>query len=167
MGAISETLRVELRQPEFSEGYAESFQDAYLATQIKVLREQNGWTQAKLAKEMDTTQTAISRIENVNYSSHNIRTLKRAARAFRLRLRVSFETYGSLVDDMDKFSRENLQRLPREKDPELTGAVPQEDAATQQEVLREVKEPNEAAEYSRQRITAKVAAAEPTGIRMS
>lgn len=119
MGAISETLRQDLRQPEFSEGYAESFQDAYVATQIKVLREQNHWTQAALAKELGTTQTVISRIENVNYSAWNISTLKKLARAFRVRLKVSFETYGSLIHDVDSFSREGLQRLPRESDPEL------------------------------------------------
>lgn len=119
MGAISETLRRDLRQAEFSEGYAESFQDAYVATQIKVLREQNQWTQADLAKELGTTQTAISRIENVNYSAWNISTLKKLARAFRVRLKVSFETYGSLIHDVDSFSREGLQRVPRESDPEL------------------------------------------------
>ncbi|HUO31643.1 MAG TPA: helix-turn-helix transcriptional regulator [Bryobacteraceae bacterium] len=112
-------MRQDLRQPEFSEGYAESFQDAYVATQIKVLREQNKWTQADLAKEIGTTQTAISRIENVNYSAWNISTLKKLARAFRVRLKVSFETYGSLIYDVDTFSRDALQRVPREADPEL------------------------------------------------
>jgi len=119
MAAISESLREDLRQPEFSEGYAESFQDAYVATQIKVLREQNKWTQADLAKELGTAQTVISRIENVNYSAWNISTLKKLARAFRVRLKVSFETYGSLIHDVDVFSRENLQRTPREADSEL------------------------------------------------
>jgi transcriptional regulator with XRE-family HTH domain len=119
MGAISETLRQDLTQPEFSEGYAESFQDAYVATQIKVLREQNEWTQAELAEVLNTTQTAVSRIENVNYSAWNISTLKKLARAFRVRLKVSFESYGSLINDVENFSRENLKRAPREKDPEL------------------------------------------------
>jgi transcriptional regulator with XRE-family HTH domain len=123
MGAINETLRTDLLQPEFSEGYAESFLDAYIAAQIKVLREENHWTQADLAKHLDTTQTAISRIENVNYSAWNIRTLKKLARAFRLRLKVSFETYGSLVSDFTGLDRESLKRTPREKDPELLGRV--------------------------------------------
>ncbi|HYL36804.1 MAG TPA: helix-turn-helix transcriptional regulator, partial [Bryobacteraceae bacterium] len=86
---------------------------------IKVLREKNGWTQAKLAEEIKTTQTVISRIENVNYSAWNISTLKKLARAFRVRLKVSFETYGSLIDDVENFSREALDRFPREKDPVL------------------------------------------------
>jgi transcriptional regulator with XRE-family HTH domain len=120
MGAINETLRNDLSQPEFSEGYAESFLDAYVAAQIKTLREENDWTQSDLAKEIGTTQTAISRIENINYSAWNVKTLKKLARAFRLRLKVSFETYGSLIHDLGSFNRESLKRVPREKDSELS-----------------------------------------------
>jgi HTH-type transcriptional regulator / antitoxin HipB len=122
-GAIAEHLRRDLARPEFSEGYAESFQDAYIATQIKVLREQHQLTQAKLAERLNTTQTVISRIENVNYAAWSTSTLKKLARVFRVRVRVSFETYGSLIHDMENFSRESLQRAPREADPELLGSV--------------------------------------------
>jgi transcriptional regulator with XRE-family HTH domain len=119
MADIADTLRGELRQEEFSEGYAESFLDAYIATQIKVLREQNELTQSQLAERLETTQTAISRIESVNYSGWNISTLKRLARAFNVRLKVSFETYGSLIRDVKEFNRDSLRRTPRSKDPEL------------------------------------------------
>jgi transcriptional regulator with XRE-family HTH domain len=112
-------LRLELCDPEFSEGYAESFLNSYVATQIKVIREQRNMKQADLAREVGTTQTAISRIENVNYSAWNIKTLKKLARAFRVRLRVSFETYGSLPDEVGKFTQESLQRVERENDPGL------------------------------------------------
>lgn len=112
-------LRFELRDPEFSEGYAESFLNSYIATQIKVIREQRNMKQADLAREVGTTQTAISRIENVNYSSWNVNTLKKLARAFGVRLRVSFETYGTLPDEVGKFTQESLQRTERENDPGL------------------------------------------------
>jgi transcriptional regulator with XRE-family HTH domain len=130
MDAIDEILRHDLAKPDLSEGYAEAFEDAYIATQIKVLREQNQWTQAQLANELKTTQTVVSRIENVNYSAWNIRTLKKLARAFRLRLHVSFETYGSLIDEMGRFSRTNLERAPREKDSVLNGNEAQIDTQT-------------------------------------
>jgi len=119
MSGISKALRSELRDPEYSEGYAESFLNSYIATQIKVIREQRKLTQADVAKEMGTTQTAISRIENVNYPAWNIKTLKKLARAFHVRLRVSFETYGTLPWEVDHFTREALQRAPREEDPGL------------------------------------------------
>ena len=119
MSDTSDALRVELRDPEFSEGYAESFLNSYIATQIKVIREQRRMKQADLARKVNTTQTAISRIENVNYSSWNINTLKKLARAFHLRLMVSFETYGTLPDEVGKFTQESLQRAERENDPGL------------------------------------------------
>ena|ERR1017187_6333958 len=119
MSDISEALRSELRDPEYSEGYAESFLNSYIATQIKVLREQRVMKQADLAQAIGTTQTAISRIENINYSSWNIKTLKRLARAFHVRLSVSFETYGTLPDEVENFTRESLARASRELDPKL------------------------------------------------
>jgi transcriptional regulator with XRE-family HTH domain len=130
MSAINDALRTELRDQEYSEGYAESFLNSYVATQIKVIREQRGMKQADLAHEMGTTQTAISRIENVNYSSWNIRTLKKLARAFGVRLKVSFETYGTLPEEVEGFGRGTLQRAAREEDPGLLERIgPQREAA--------------------------------------
>jgi transcriptional regulator with XRE-family HTH domain len=119
MNAINNDLREDLKDPEIAEGYAESFLDSYIATQIKVLREQNNLSQAELATLIGTKQGAISRIEDVNYSKWNVTTLKKLARAFRVRLRVSFETYGSLIQEVEAFSRPSLQRTPRENDPIL------------------------------------------------
>ena len=119
MNATNDNLREDLKDPEIAEGYAESFLDSYIATQIKVLRDQNKLSQAQLAEMIGTKQGAISRIEDVNYSKWNVTTLKKLARAFRLRLKVSFETYGTLIDEVENFSRQGLERSPRESDPIL------------------------------------------------
>ncbi len=116
MSDTSKTLREALKDPEYSEGYAESFLDSYIATQIKVLREQHGLSQQGLAELIGSKQGAISRIENVNYSRWNVSTLKKLARVFRLRLKVSFETYGTLLSEVEMFTRNSLQRTPREND---------------------------------------------------
>jgi transcriptional regulator with XRE-family HTH domain len=129
MSAIADALRRELRDPEYSEGYAESFLNSYIATQIKVLREQRKMSQPQLAALIGTSQPGISRIENVNYSSWNIGTLKKLARAFHVRLKVSFEPYGTLPCDVENFSRDSLQRLPRETDPDLSDVKPAERVA--------------------------------------
>jgi len=119
MKDIENSLRLELRDPEYSEGYAESFLNSYIATQIKVIREQRRMTQAELAGKIGTTQAGVSRVENVNYSSWNIRTLIKLARAFSVRLHVSFEPYGSLPEEVVRFSRESLERVARNEDPGL------------------------------------------------
>jgi transcriptional regulator with XRE-family HTH domain len=125
---IERALRTELRDPEYSEGYAESFLNAYVATQIKVIREQRVMTQAQLAATIGTTQAGISRIENVNYSSWSIRTLIKLARAFGVRLKVSFEPFGTLPDEVMAFNRNALQRVKREEDPGLVDEPGQMDA---------------------------------------
>lgn len=118
-GEIYNSLRRKLQDAEYSEGYAEEFLNAYIATQIKVIREQRVMTQAELGKLIGTTQAGVSRIENVNYSSWSIQSLKKVARALDVRLKVSFETFGSLPDEVVAFSRENLERVAREDDPDL------------------------------------------------
>jgi transcriptional regulator with XRE-family HTH domain len=105
---------------EYAQGYAESFLNAFVATQIKVIREQRNMTQAGLAAAIGTTQTGISRIENVNYSSWSIRTLIKLARAFDVRLKVSFEPFGTLPDEVIRFDRRFLERVKRVYDPGLS-----------------------------------------------
>lgn len=120
MSDIERALRTELRDPEYSEAYAESFLNAFVATQIKVIREQRQMTQAQLATAIGTTQAGVSRIENVNYSSWSVRTLIKLARAFGVRLKVSFEPFGTLPDEVMAFNRVTLERVKREEDPGLT-----------------------------------------------
>jgi transcriptional regulator with XRE-family HTH domain len=119
MSGIESALRTNLRDAEYSDSYAESFLNAYIATQIKVIREQRQMTQAALAEKIGTTQAGVSRIEDVNYSSWNIRTLTKIARAFAVRLRVSFEPFGTLPSEVANFDRKSLERVSREADPQL------------------------------------------------
>ncbi len=119
MGVIADELQTELSQPEFSEGYADSFLNSYIATQIKVLRQQRGMTQLRLADALETKQAVVSRIENVNYSNWSMSTLKKLAHAFEVRLKVSFEEFGTLPDEVEGFAAEGLRRAPRSRDPRL------------------------------------------------
>ena len=75
---------------EYREAYAASELDTLLAMQIRVLREQRGWTQAQLAERAGMKQARISAMEDVNYQAWSVRTLKRLAAAFDLPLMVSF-----------------------------------------------------------------------------
>jgi transcriptional regulator with XRE-family HTH domain len=118
-GDIEYALRNNLRDREYAEEYAASFLNAHVATQIKVIREQRGMTQAGLGSRIGTTQAGISRCEDVNYSSWSLRTLMKLARAFDVRLRVSFEPYGTLPDEVIRFDRARLETVDREHDPGL------------------------------------------------
>lgn len=94
----------------YRHAYASSFSDSYLATQIQVIREQRGWTQEELAKAAGMKQSQISKLEDVDNGSWQGRTLKRIAKALDVALVVRFETFSTLLPDIESFGREALQR---------------------------------------------------------
>jgi len=55
-------------------------------------------------------QSRISAIEDVDYSSWSVETLRRLAEAFDLVLRVEFNSFGELLEEVDNLSREALER---------------------------------------------------------
>jgi transcriptional regulator with XRE-family HTH domain len=122
---IIERLKRDFSDPDYRCVYAEDFLNSSIATQIKVLREEREWTQADLAKKTGKAQSRISEIEDINYSSWSIRTLRRLARAFDLRLKVTFEEFGTLLSDFTKLNRESLQRNSFSTDPAFMTQVPE------------------------------------------
>lgn len=117
MSELAERLRHEFSEKEYRRAYVDEFLNSYLATQIQVLREQRGWSQERLAQEAGMKQSRISLLENVGYSSWSISTLKRLAEAFDLTIRVSFESFGKCLIDIDRFSRESLEQFSFNEDP--------------------------------------------------
>lgn len=92
-------------------GYIDSFLDSFLGMQIRVLREQRGWTQTELAERADMKQTRISLLESMNYSGWSVDVLRRLSKAFNLRLIVKFEDFGSFTKQyLEDYDRENLER---------------------------------------------------------
>jgi transcriptional regulator with XRE-family HTH domain len=105
-----EQRETEMDDPEFRHAYAASFMNSSIAAQIKIIREQREWTQAELAERIGTKQAGISRLENVNYDAWKVETLTRIAKAFDVRLRISFEEFDSLDDEVRRFGRSSLER---------------------------------------------------------
>lgn len=117
MNDFLKTLKESFQNKEYRHGYVDEFLNTSIATQIKVLREQRGWSQKELADHAGMLQPRISVMENVNYSSWSIKILREIAEAFDLTLCVSFESFGKRVDDIEKFSRKALERNSFEDDP--------------------------------------------------
>jgi transcriptional regulator with XRE-family HTH domain len=111
-----EDLKEQLDDKEYRYGYVEAFMNSYIAAQIKILREQRDLTQTELAEMVGTKQGGISRLENVNYTAWKVETLTRLAKAFDLRLRISFEEFCTLPDEIGSFSRATLERNSYEDD---------------------------------------------------
>jgi transcriptional regulator with XRE-family HTH domain len=117
MSEYRRILREEFRDEAYRYAYAEDFLNTLVATQIKVLREQRKLTQGGLADLIGTKQAGISRLENVNYSAWKTETLRKLARALGVRLRITFETFGSLLDESAMFSPQSLERSDFSHDP--------------------------------------------------
>lgn len=116
MKELVKTLAAEFDDKEYAHAYMEEFSNMAIAAQIKVLRDQRGWTQKQLAKAADMKQERISALEDVDYDAWTIKTLRKLAKAFDLTIKVSFEKFSSSILDVSKISHETLKRTSRKED---------------------------------------------------
>jgi transcriptional regulator with XRE-family HTH domain len=110
MSELRGNLREEFQDKEYRHAYADESLSTYIATQIKVLREQRQLTQRELAQRAAMAQPRIAVMEDINYSSWSINTLRRLAQAFDVRLSVKFENFSSLIPEIETLGREALER---------------------------------------------------------
>jgi transcriptional regulator with XRE-family HTH domain len=113
---LLERLKYEFPSEESRYAYADSVTNAFLTGQIKALREDRGLTQEQLAELVGTQQSGISRWQNSGYSSCKVETLRKFAKAFGVRLRITLEEFGSLPDDVRAFTKRRLAPLKFEDD---------------------------------------------------
>jgi ribosome-binding protein aMBF1 (putative translation factor) len=79
-----------MKDPDYRAEYEGLEEEFTLASAIIEARSQAGLTQAELAARMETSQSAIARLESGRMIPSG-RTLKRFARATGTRLRIKFE----------------------------------------------------------------------------
>jgi len=108
MNQLLERLRKTFEDEDARYVYADSTVNAFIAAQIKALREDRELSQEELAILIGTKQSGISRLEKADYSSWKIGTLRKLARAFGVRLKISFEEFGTLLPDISGFSQKKL-----------------------------------------------------------
>ena len=130
MKELSQILRKEFKDKETAHIYIKEFLYENIATQIKVLREQRGWTQKELAERTGMKQSRISLLENPNYDKWTISTLTKLGKVFDVGLYLSYENFSKLIDLIDNFRRESLKRKSREDDLSSTEEPKIEYAAT-------------------------------------
>jgi transcriptional regulator with XRE-family HTH domain len=117
MNESIEHLCEQLKDPKARYVYADGLVNAQVAAQIKINRETRDMSQQDLADAIGTKQSGISRLENVNYSSWRIESLRKLARAFGLWLDISFREFGDLPSRVESFNRDNLSKRKFEDDP--------------------------------------------------
>src|SRR5206468_2523093 len=117
MNQLLKRLRKTFEDEDARYVYADSTTNALIAAQIKALREERELSQEKLAELMGTKQSGISRLEKADYSAWKIETLRKLARAFGVRLRISFDEFGTLLPDIGEFNKTRLTPRKFEEDP--------------------------------------------------
>ncbi len=116
MDKVTERIR-ELKDEESRYAYADAVANAFLTAQMKALREERNLTQERLAELVGTRQSGISRWLNSGFSTCKIETLRRFAKAYGVRLRISFEEFGTLPTDVREFGKDRLAPRKFEDDP--------------------------------------------------
>lgn len=131
MRDIWNRLCAEFKDEDARREYADEFLDTMISLQIRALRQERKWNQKQFGDRVPEgmEQQQVSLLESADYSSWTITTLKRLAAAFDLRLRVTFESFGSLRDDLLALRRQDLQRPSFGDDPAFTEVATGEEAS--------------------------------------
>jgi transcriptional regulator with XRE-family HTH domain len=102
------SLLEELKNKKFRDAYAAEHVKTSVPIQIYLLREQRHWNQSQLAERAKTTQTVISRLEDLDYGKLSISTLLKLASAFDIALLVKFVPFTRLLKEFKDNSPEAL-----------------------------------------------------------
>src|ERR1017187_5120 len=93
-----QSLHRKLQDPKYREAFASSRVAQTVAAQIKVMRQRMNMSQKDLARELETSQNAVYRLEKPNYGRPNISTLRKVASFFEVGLIVRFAAFSEIVD---------------------------------------------------------------------
>lgn len=116
MSEFRNKLISEFSDKDYAHAYMNSHQSSRIATQIKVLREQRGLTQKRLAELAGFKQERVSALEDVDYDSWTLSTLRKLAKAFDTTLHISFVPFSEGIKDIENFGRQYLEVDNREND---------------------------------------------------
>ena len=81
--------RKDTRNPGFKTLVEEEFENLKIGEEIRRLRLSSGMTQEELAKQMSTTKSAISRLEN-HSESVRLSTIEKVAKVFNKKVEINF-----------------------------------------------------------------------------
>jgi transcriptional regulator with XRE-family HTH domain len=109
--SIITTVRLDfahrLKNKVFRRKFFKSSAQDTVAARIRELRKQRGMKQADLAKAARMKQSAVSRIEQAEYSRWGFNTLTRIADALDARVRIVFEPAEEVIEE---YGRQERQR---------------------------------------------------------
>jgi transcriptional regulator with XRE-family HTH domain len=94
--SMEETFQ-RLKNKPSRDAYVEADLVNSIASQIRVLRQQRGWSQKELAEKINTSQGVISRLEDPSYGKFSIKSLLQLAAIFDVSIVTRFLPFSQAV----------------------------------------------------------------------
>lgn len=119
-----------LRNHKARKAYVEAELINALAHQIRILRQQRGWSQKQLAAELGTTQATVSRLEDPSYGRYTMRTLLALCKVFDVALFVRFMPFSKYISATWDTRPENFQAATYEEEVSTVQFFPEGKSGT-------------------------------------
>lgn len=78
------------KDPDFAESYESGYKEFKIGVLLREAREKSGLTQEELARRVNTTKSAISRIEN-HAKDIKLSTIEKVAKALRKKITIEIK----------------------------------------------------------------------------
>lgn len=94
---LNDKLVEKLGKKAYRDVYIDKQVRVWISRQIRVLREQRGWSQTEFARICGKPQSVISRLEDPDYGKVSLQTLLDIRSAFDVGLQVRFVDFGTAI----------------------------------------------------------------------
>ena len=96
MKTLRSRLEKKFRDKDYEKQFYRGLEKTRIALEIASYREKAGLTQEELATLTDTSQSAIARLEDPDYNSYSITSLRKIGEALNLELIVTYREKGKV-----------------------------------------------------------------------
>jgi transcriptional regulator with XRE-family HTH domain len=106
---FSKKLMEKLSRKGYRAAYVGEHVRRGIAAQIRAMRDQRGWNQGKLSKELGKPQSVVSRLEDPSYGKVTVQTLLEVAATFDVALQIRFVPFSSFLQQTRDVSTRSMQ----------------------------------------------------------
>jgi transcriptional regulator with XRE-family HTH domain len=109
ISSISKKLMEKLGRKAYRAAYVGEHVRRGIASQIRAMRDQRGWNQGKLSKELGKPQSVVSRLEDPSYGKVTVQTLLEVAATFDVALQIRFVPFSTFLQQTRDVSTPSMR----------------------------------------------------------